>query len=84
MHRRTWDRPGGKGERCPGRKSAHGSFLGGPEIDGEVPLGPGMKVKHGNPRIVFSAIDFSTPEVAFEHYEQERQKGERGKETMIR
>ena len=65
-------------------KSANGTFIEGRPIDGEVPLVPGMKIRIGNTELVFSEMDFSTPEVAFEHYEQERQKGERGKETMIR
>ncbi len=43
-----------------------------------------MKIRLGNTELVFSEMDYSSPEVAFEHYEQERQKGERGKETMIR
>ena len=84
MHLKIWYEPAGKSYRARDMKSANGTFIEGRQIDGEVPLVPGMKIRIGNTELVFSEMDFSTPEVAFEHYEQERQKGERGKETMIR
>ncbi len=84
MHLKIWYEPTGKGYVARDMKSANGTFIEGRQIEGEVPLVPNTKIRIGNTELLFSEMDYSTPEVAFEHYEQERQKGERGKETMIR
>ena len=84
MHLKIWYEQTGKVYRARDMKSANGTFIDGRQIDGEVLLVPGMKIRLGNTELIFCEMDYSSPEVAFEHYERERQKGERGKETMIR
>ena len=84
MHLKIWYEPTGKVYRARDMKSANGTFIEGRQIEGEVPLVPNTKIRIGNTELLFSELDYSTPEIAFEHYERQRQRGERGKETMIR
>ncbi len=61
--------------------SGNGTFVNDRPIRSEAPLSDGDIVRLGSSELMFSAVDFTDREVAFDHY---RRHGERGKSTVIR
>ena len=62
-------------------QSANGTWVNDRRISEPTALGDGDIVRIGGTEIMFSAIDFTDAETAFQHY---RRRGEGGKSTIIR
>ena len=61
-------------------RSANGTMINGRTITSDIPLEDGDIIEIGNSKIMFSTEEFSDRESAMDHY---RQRGERGKSTLI-
>ena len=62
-------------------KSANGTLANDRKLADDRPLADGDILMIGESELMFSAIDFTDRDTAFEHY---RQRGERSKSTIIR
>ena len=62
-------------------KSANGTLVNDRKLADDRPLADGDILMIGESELMFSAIDFTDRDTAFEHY---RQRGERSKSTIIR
>ncbi|MHC4910544.1 MAG: FHA domain-containing protein [Planctomycetota bacterium] len=62
-------------------QSANGVFVNGRQITTDTGLADGDIIELGNSRIMFTTKDFSDRESALAHY---KQRGERGRSTLIR
>ncbi len=61
-------------------KSTNGTFLNDRKITDDVSLADGDIIRVGHSELMFSALDFTDRDTAFEHF---RQRGERGKSTIV-
>jgi pSer/pThr/pTyr-binding forkhead associated (FHA) protein len=61
-------------------QSANGTLVNDHPIKGDTPLADGDIIGLGQTQLMFSSIDFTDRETAFQHY---RQRGEGDKSTMI-
>ena len=61
--------------------SANGTMVNGRKIDNDTPLEDGDLIELGNSKLMFSTREFDDRESALTHW---KQRGERGKSTLIR
>jgi pSer/pThr/pTyr-binding forkhead associated (FHA) protein len=62
-------------------KSANGVFVNGRKIDGDTELVDGDEIEIGKSKLLFTLEDFTDRDSAMNHW---RQRGERGKSTLVK
>ena len=61
-------------------QSANGTLVNDHRITGDTPLADGDLIRLGKTQLMFSSVDFTDRETAFQHY---RRRGEGDKSTII-